>query len=409
MFIPEAPCPSHNGHRAEPFSTLAAYCCLTFVLLFATYTLLTTIQPGNGVDLVQDYAAARVWLDGDDPYMPLNDLRARMGLGPVHESVKVGHNPHPPGAILATVPVAWIDDFMVALRVLELLQLAFLAVAWTWVRTFVSHPPPGWKWAAAGGLFGLWAPLWQGASWGQPDGMLALAVVALWWAARTDRVLLFGLILGMACSVRPFFGIAAVVAIGWPVARMMTAGVVATVAAAAPFALCRVWPWEWYRVASEASGYVQDCGSLPGVLGLSTEVGVVLYVLAAAGLIAARLRGLPVDSTLAVGLTLALITYPLAWFHYDVALIPVAAWVIFRVSVSSDRIGRLAVASYLALRSIPDLDPNRPVATWVHFVDDNQNVLQVFARFVLLFAVIWMSRKNWARYASASSAAAPRI
>ena len=405
----DAPRPLHEGHHAESFSTRAAYCCLTFILLFATYTLLTTIQPGNGVDLVQDYAAARVWLDGDDPYMPLNHLRARMGLGPVHETVKVAHNPHPPGAILATVPVAWIDDFLVALRVLELLQLACVAVAWTWVRTFVPHPPSGWKWAAAGGLFGLWAPLWQGASWGQPDGMLALAVVALWWTGRTDRVLLFGLVLGLACSVRPFFGIAAVVAIGWPLARMIVAGAMATAAVATPFALCRVWPWDWYRVASEAGAYVPECGSLPGVLGLSSQVGVFLYVLAVGALIAARLTGLSVDATVAAGLTLALITYPLAWFHYDVALIPVAAWVIFRVVESGDRVGRLAVASYLALRTVPDLEPGRPVATWVQLVDEHQNAGQLFARIVLLFAVIWMSRRGGAGYASASSAAAPRI
>jgi hypothetical protein len=384
-----APVGQYDGGRG--WAAQAGPTVLTFLILFAFYAAVGRAVPGTGDDLVQDYVSARAWMDGADPTRPLDELRARVGLPPAGDAMKVAYTPHPPGAILATVPFAALGDFSQALLAYQLAQLASIAIAWNWARGLVGSPPGAVAWAVCGGVFGLWSPVWQGVSWGQPDGFLALAAVGVWAAARSHRPVAFGVALGVACSLRPFFALLAVLAGGWPGRRAGAAALATAVTAALPFAVYRVWPWDWLRLASAAEVYVRDCGSVPGVLGLGAAGGMAVYAAAAAGLLVARLRGLPADATVAVGLVLAMLTYPLAWFHYDVILLPVVAWVFGRAEAAGDRWAVRGVAAYVLLRAIPTLDPALARDGGVGAVVQHQGVIQVAARVLLLAAAVRVS------------------
>ncbi|HYH66379.1 MAG TPA: hypothetical protein VD866_16925, partial [Urbifossiella sp.] len=144
---------------------------VTFVALWLTSSFALRESRAHGDDLVQDYVSARALRDGLSPYLPLDDLRDRAGFPPRPGHVMVRHNPHPPGAVLLTVPFAG-ADFGAALDRVRLAQLAALAVAWALCFRLAAPPLPGWTWALVGGGFGLWAPVWQGLDWGQPVGVL---------------------------------------------------------------------------------------------------------------------------------------------------------------------------------------------------------------------------------------------
>jgi hypothetical protein len=381
---------------------LAAEVAITFATLAALAGFALRESRAHGDDLVQDYVSARAWLDGESPYLPLNDLRARAGMPPVPGHVLVRYNPHPPGAILLTAPYAR-TDFAVALFRLRAVQL--LAVALTWAVAYRMFDPAAsrWLWAVLGGLFGLWAPLWQGLDWGQPVGLLALAVVVVWGLARADRAGWFGLVLGFACTLRPFPALLAVLAVGWPRARRRLALATALAGGLFPFLLVGIWPWQWYRLASDAKGYVAECGSLPGVLGLGAWGGVALFALAAGLLAWARLRGLGRDSAAALAAVAAMLTYPLAWFQYDVSLIPVVAWVAAVAGRAGNRPALAGLAAFLLLRTIPDVIPDPQGAGLVDVLGRNKGWMQAAARGLLLLAVLGAAR----RPVSATSANAP--
>ncbi|MFO0800140.1 MAG: glycosyltransferase family 87 protein [Gemmataceae bacterium] len=358
---------------------------ITFVALWVTSSFALRESHAHGDDLVQDYVSARALRDGLSPYLPLDELRDRAGLPPRPGHVLVTHNPHPPGAILLTLPFA-ADEFGTALVRVRLMQLAALAAAWAVCFRLAAPPLPGWAWALVGGGFGLWAPVWQGLDWGQPVGVLALAAAGIWALGRAGRPLAFGLVLGLACTVRPFFALNCVVAMKWTRREQLTTFAGALVGGLVPFALVGTLPWEWYRTASAAGAYAAECGSLPGVLGLGTTAGVALY--AAAGVVLASLRwkALAADSTLALAAVAAMMMYPLAWFQYDVSLIPVVAWVAVTAHRVNSRFALLALAVFVAARAVPDIIPD--TGGWADVVGHVKGWVQVAARAVLLAAVI---------------------
>lgn len=372
---------------------VAAQAALTFALLLATTPFTLRRSNARGDDLVQDYVSARAWLDGESPYQPLNRLRERAGFEPQRDDVMVRHNPHPPGAVLLTVPFARLD-FEDALRAVRTAQLAALALAWAVGYRLFAPPVSWWKWAAAGGLFGLWTPVWQGLDWGQPVGFLALAVAGIWTLGRAERPGWFGLALGLACTVRPFVALLAVVAAGWPRNQAAVALFAALVGGLLPFALTGTSPWEWLGLATAAGAYVEGCGSLPGVLGLGTPGGVVLFGLAGVVLGYLRWRGLDADATAALAATVAMLTYPLAWFQYDVSLVPVVAWVAARVGRSGHRLAFLGLAVFLLLRTVPDIIAEPGGSGLANALARNKGWLQVAARSALLLAVVAASRRR---------------
>lgn len=376
----------------------AGVCVVTFAGLWAAAGWALRESRAHGDDLVQDYVSARALVEGASPYLPLDDLRARAGFPPRPDHVMVRFNPHPPGAVLLTVPVARLD-FGAALDAVRLTQLAALAAAWAVCWRLAGAPVAWWAWALVGAGFGVWAPVWQGLDWGQPVGVLALAAAAIWALGRAPRPVAFGVVLGAACTVRPFFAISCVVAMKWTPRQQLAAFAGALVGGLVPFALVGVTPWGWYRLASEAGHYVEGCGSLPGVLGLGTGAGVLLYAAAAGTLAAWRWKGLSADATLALAAAAAMLTYPLAWFQYDVSLIPVVAWLAAAGHRADSRAALLAVAVFVAARAVPDVIAD--TGTWADAVGRAKGWVQVAARAVLLAGVVVAVRAT--RCASAPS------
>ncbi len=342
------------------------------------------VAHGRGVavtDLPQDYASARAWLAGEPAYAPLADLQPRAGLPAPDPSVMVRANPHPPVAVLLTAPYAPLD-FGAALAAVRWTQLAALALAWAACFELFRPAVSPWAWAAAGGAWGLWCPVWQGLAWAQPVGLLALGTVAVWALARAERAFAFGVVLAALTLVRPFAAVHVVLACGWTGRKMALAAAGLAAGGAVPFALLGVTPWEWYRLASDAGGYVSWCGSVPGVLGLGPRGGQLLYAAAAAVLAGLRWRGAGTDAVAALAAVTAMLAYPLAWFQYDVTLIPVVAWVL----AGGNRAAVWGAAAYLALRVVPDMTPAAGGRGVAELLARNKDWLQVLARGVLLAA-----------------------
>jgi Glycosyltransferase family 87 len=293
--------------------------------------------------------------------------------------------------VLLTVPYA-AADFPTALLWLRWTQLAAIALVWALCYELFRPPVPGWAWALAGGAFGLWAPVWQGLAWGQPIGLLALGTLGVWWLARSERPFAFGLVLAAATLVRPFLALHVVLACGWPVRQQAKAAAGLLVGGLVPFALLGVWPWDWYRLASDAGAYVSGCGSIPGVLNLGAAGGQALFALAAAVLAWLRWRGLGVDETAALAAVAAMLAYPLAWFQYDASLIPVVAWVVAGVATAGNRAALWMLVAYLLLRALPDMIPTPGGTGLVEALARNKGWLQVLGRAVLLGAVVSVIR-----------------
>jgi|SRR5579883_1999851 len=388
--------------QVKPILRLSAQIAITFAILITTTYFTLRQSRAHGDDLVQDYVSARAWIAGESPYQTLNQLREQAGFPPVPDHVLVRFNPHPPGAILLTAPLAR-TDFATALWWERGLQLLAFALTWAIAHRLFNPPSSPWLWAVIGGLFGVWAPLWQGLDWGQPVGVLALVVIAVWGLARKDRPGWFGIVLGFACTVRPFVAILVVLACGWQWRKLRIALATTLVGGLVPFLLTGIWPWEWYRLASDAKGYVEECGSLPGVLGIGNPGGVMLFTLAAGVLAYLRYRGLDVDSTAALAAVSALVTYPLAWFQYDVSLVPVVAWVAAQATRSGNRPAILSLLAFLLLRTVPDIIPDPQGSGLVDVIGRNKGWVQVTARGLLLLSVLAVTWRGSATNAYAPS------
>ncbi len=373
-----------SGRRS---TAIALHALVTFIALAGASTWVARDRKAAVSDLPQDYTSARAWLDGDSAYRPLGELLTRYGFPPPHADVMVGTNPHPPVAVLLTVPYVF-TDFETALAWVRWTQLVALALTWAICYRMFQPPVPGFVWAVAGGSFGLWTPVWQGLAWGQPVGLLALATVAIWALARNEKPFAFGLVLGAATLIRPFVAIQVVLACGWSSRQQAKAVAGLLVGGLVPFALLGIWPLEWYRLASDAGGYVSGCGSLPGVLHLGAGGGQVLYALSAVVLAWLRWRGLGVDETAALAAVTAMLAYPLAWFQYDTSLIPVVAWVAAGVAATGNRVALWGLVLYLLMRTVPDMIPTPGGTGFVETIALYKNELQVLARTILLGAVV---------------------
>src|SRR5262245_23506589 len=177
---------------------------LTAAALGASLALIAPRPWILGEDLVQDYVSARALLAGEDPYQPLQPLREQMGLPtPDRFTMKAERNPHPPMSVLLATPVAWLP-FERAYPVVRVIQIVLLAIGWVWGSSIagVRSLP----WSVVGGLvLGVWPPVWGGLDWGQPTGLIALLSVSLFYLAGTRRPATCGVLLAIACLVRPFY------------------------------------------------------------------------------------------------------------------------------------------------------------------------------------------------------------
>ena len=370
---------------------VALHAVVTFAVLTTCYLGVSGGKVAVVTDLPQDYTSARALLHGDDPYESLFTLQPKHGLDPPPDDVMVKSNPHPPVAVLVTLPYAPLD-YDTALRAVQWTQLVLLALVWALCFEMFRPPVPGWVWAVAGGLLGLWSPVWQGVLWGQPVGLLAVGTLLLWWLARSERLFAFGVALCAVTLVRPFVAIHIVQVFGWSRRQQLKAAAGMFVGGVVPFALLGITPWEWYKLAQDASGYVSWCGSIPGVTGLGAGGGQVLYAAAALILAWFRWRGLTADATAAAAATTGMLAYPLSWFYYDPSLLPVVAWVAARVAATGDRGAVWGLVGYVTLRMIPNLATTPDSGRLAVLLDTYEQWIQVLARTLLLVAVAFTAR-----------------
>jgi hypothetical protein len=133
--------------------------------------------------------------------------------------------------------------------------------------------------------------------------------------------------------------------------------------------------------------FADQCGSIPGLLGFKGLSGMACYAIAFAGVALARWRGVEIDTCFAAALVFGMLAYPLAWFHYDVALIPVLVWVVARAHAQRQSPAFFAAAIYLALRAVPNIVGHQVLQQW----------LQVAGRSALAAAVLMTARRGQTR------------
>jgi hypothetical protein len=88
------------------------------------------------------------------------------------------------------------------------------------------------------------------------------------------------------------------------------------------------------------------------------------YAATVAGVAVARRVGAGVDACVAAGLVFGLLTYPLAWFHYDAALIPVLVWMVTTAHARGRTPAVIAAALFVALRAVPNMQGDQRLQQW---------------------------------------------
>jgi hypothetical protein len=337
---------------------------LTSAALIGSLVLIAPPPMNHGEDLVQDYVSARAILAGVDPYQPLQPLRERMQL-PTSEqfAMRAEYNPHPPLCILLTAPLTSLS-FDNAFLVCRMIQILLLAIAWVWGSSLAGVRSLAWS--MVGGLvLGVWPPVWGGLDWGQPTGLIAFLSVGLFHLAGTRRPAASGALLAVACSVRPFYAGVAGAAGGWKARDIAVAALAFVAVAAGLFLAVGISPWEWFRRASTANTFASAGESLPSILGMSLVAAVTGYVAWFVFVTVLARVGLPQRHAAALGLTGGMLWYPLAWFHYDVALIPIALWAGSIAARQRAWIAVIMVVGYVASRFTPPYPSLAGTLMWI--------------------------------------------
>jgi hypothetical protein len=370
----------------------------TATLLGGVSALCIGRSAGQGDDFVQDYIGGRLWLNGEPPYQDMPAMRERFGFQPAGQPV--ARNPHPPLAILLAAPFAWLP-FESAFLAYQVAQV--LCLAWAWNASCRTFARGGWGPATLGGLLGVWSPVWQGLDWGQPVGFVAVTALLLWRAARGGAgPAVAGAALALACGLRPFFAVVAATAARWPAGAVGRAILAAGATTLALFAAVRLSPIDWLRNgAGIGHTFTDQCGSVPGLLGLGGLTGMWFYAATVAGVAVARRVGVGVDACVAAGLVFGLLTYPLAWFHYDAALSPVLVWLVATAHARGRTPAVIAAALFVALRAVPNMQGDQRL----------QQLFQVAARALLgagVLMAVWPGRSATGREPLADAVAPDR-
>jgi hypothetical protein len=316
--------------RAAPALAAAAAWTLFLVLSFSLWRQLPAVYPLDGE---VDWALARAFLAGDDPYSPEGIARYHLGHW--------GGVGHPPTTGLwflpfAGVPLARLNQAVGAL------MLALLAAHLTLVCRELRAP-----FAAASA--GLLAALIVRQEWfvhhlaiAQISELIAFLLVLAWLALRRGQEVAAGVVVGLACTLKLFPGAVALFLLVMGRRRAFAAAA-ATYLALAAVATARFGPTSWWRFAVQQKDIAaQWVGrsynlSLEGILLRLAHPGAapapldgwvpVLYPLLAAVLLGAALwlvrRRDPsqLDLSFALVACLGVFLNPWVWPHYHALLI----------------------------------------------------------------------------------------
>jgi len=391
-----------------------------------------TLLPERPVyDLVVDWAGARAYVDGYNPYSPAGLVRAHL--------TKTG-NGHPPSTLFWALPLAPFA-LPIARQVLYELSLLLLLIELGLIATDLGAPHP-------------WPTAWLGLGLvlscdfmdylfyiGQLSEPIAFAYFLAWYCLRRGWDVRGGMAVGAACTLKVYPGVlflflvlgrrwracAAAAALWIVVAAVMTSR----------FGLAS-WPQfvaqqggvanQWMASIQNQSihGFVlrfffPTCGPRGPMLPIATALSTVgaLGLLGGAGWLARKAARTDdrarFDLAFALCAVLSVFTANWAWEHYDVLFfLPIAI-----VAAALARMGRfhahpawrIAVGALLALTAaalaVPFLakadaqnaygaHPDLRHHLWLHFLE-GLNMTPVLALSAAMFLLVWLSEREAGR------------
>lgn len=163
--------------------------------------------PNNWNDLSQNYAASKLWLNGQSPSDPRNfvALWSREGHSRLELTDIRAHLAPPLGGLVVMAPIAAFPYNVAKILWLAVLLIAFAGTVWALLMA------GGFRWdelrtlAFIAACLAL-APFQTGIANGNPTilviGLCALAI----WAAHFHRDFTAGILFGIACSLKPQIG-----------------------------------------------------------------------------------------------------------------------------------------------------------------------------------------------------------
>lgn len=162
--------------------------------------------PGEIVDFFQEWSSARSYFRGVPIYSDLAELADQLlNLRGELTYPQVPVNTHPPTAILLLLPLA-VLDYSDACLLWNLLSLAAFALSLALVLRELGIPISIRGCLPLIAILLLCNPLRQQVNQGQFGGLLSLMVTGVWIAARSDRPMWAGGLLGAAAAIKVFPG-----------------------------------------------------------------------------------------------------------------------------------------------------------------------------------------------------------
>jgi Glycosyltransferase family 87 len=153
-------------------------------------------------DFVQEWASARNCRTGRPIYEPQEtSLAHHMGYARRPNHFFLERNLHPPTSVLLAIPLSGLC-YRDAFFAWNLLSLLPLAVSLYLTARALGIPLTPWSALPIYTLLLVCNPLHQQLLQGQLNLVLLLLIVGVWWADRTDRPVLAGLLLGAATTIK---------------------------------------------------------------------------------------------------------------------------------------------------------------------------------------------------------------
>lgn len=300
-----------------------------FIIAFGVIRMDLAGLPGGFSDITLDKLVVNAVVDGEDPYLPIQDLadRYEVGIADLGDARPV--HPRPPGSIVLLLPLALVPYDLV--HSFSLIFNCLAALAFLFIVAVATNNKAEWILLAAPLLI-LSHPVISTFRFGSQSLVVAgLVTLAVWLFSRGDS-LLAGVALGVAITLKLWPALVLVPL--WRAGRrrgtllaLATSGGL-TLLGAVAFGLSPLQIWQGLAGAGSLWVGFPANGSLAGrfaVLGASVPAATIL---AAAVLLPILIllwnRRISLDEALWGTVVVALFASPLSWDHYNIVLIPFA-------------------------------------------------------------------------------------
>ena len=299
-------------------------------------------------DFAIDYAAARAWRAGDDPFPADSNAMVNQYLhasGPVEEKYE-GAPPywHPPFRLFTVLPLSWLP-YEVAGVLWLLFSSVTIVVAALIFGTELGYSP---RWSAVIGVAALAHPAVQSdLSWGQVNGPLLLLLVLAWRWLRRDADAAAGIGIGVASALKVFPAFLGLHLLAARRDRALCASIlsggIATLASMAIFGFGRLG--RLLRLAGAYKTYgatrfnISAGGQLQYFLGARLGIAVTIVVAVPVVAVVFWRKALLTKDPFWTAVIAMLLVWPITWDHYMTLALPWFAIALLR----ADRWNRIGV------------------------------------------------------------------